>query len=77
MSFMPPAFVRCETCQGARFNRETLDIQFRGLNIAQVLDLSVAQALEIFAAFPRMARALGACATPGWIISSWARPARP
>jgi excinuclease ABC subunit A len=60
MSFLPTASVRCETCQGARFNRETLDVEFRGLNIAQVLDLTVAQALETFAAFPRIARALAA-----------------
>ena len=65
MSFMPPAFVRCETCQGARFNLETLDIQFHDLNIAQVLDLSVGQALEIFAPFPRVARALAALRDTG------------
>jgi excinuclease ABC subunit A len=65
MSFMPPAFVRCETCQGARFNLETLDILFHGLNIAQVLDLSVAQALEIFAPFRRLARALTALRDTG------------
>lgn len=65
MSFMPPAFVRCETCQGTRFNRETLDIQFHGLNIAQVLDLSVGQALETFAAFPKIARALQALSDTG------------
>jgi excinuclease ABC subunit A len=65
MSFMPPAYVRCETCQGARFNLETLDIQLHGLNIAQVLDLSVAQALEIFAPFPRLARALAALRDTG------------
>ncbi len=65
MSFMPPAFTGCQTCQGARFNLETLDIQFHGLNIAQVLDLSVAQALEIFAPFPRLARALAALRDTG------------
>jgi excinuclease ABC subunit A len=65
MSFMPPAYLRCETCQGARFNLETLDVQFHGLNIAQVLDLSVAQALEIFAPFPRVARALAALRDTG------------
>jgi excinuclease ABC subunit A len=65
MSFMPPAYLRCETCQGARFNLETLDVPFHGLNIAQVLDLSVAQALEIFAAFPRLARALAALRDTG------------
>ena len=65
MSFMPPAFVRCETCQGTRFNPETLDIQFHHLNIAQVLDLSVGQALETFAAFPKIARALAALRDTG------------
>jgi excinuclease ABC subunit A len=65
MSFMPPAYLRCETCQGARFNLETLDVTWRGLTIAQVLDLTVAQALEKFAAFPRLARALGALRDTG------------
>jgi excinuclease ABC subunit A len=65
MNFMPPAYQRCETCQGTRFNRETLDIQFHGLNVAQVLDLSVAQALELFTAFPRLARALAALRNTG------------
>jgi excinuclease ABC subunit A len=65
MSFMPPAYVPCETCRGARFDLETLDIQFHGLNIAQLVDLSVAQALEIFAAFPRLARPLAALRDTG------------
>jgi excinuclease ABC subunit A len=65
MSFMPPAYVRCATCQGTRFNPETLDIQFRQLNIAEVLDLSVGQALGTFAAFPRIARALEALRDTG------------
>jgi excinuclease ABC subunit A len=65
MNFMPPAYVRCETCQGTRFNRETLDIQFHGLNIAQALDLSVGQALELLASFPRLARALAALRDTG------------
>jgi len=65
MSFMPPAYVRCETCQGTRFNRETLDIQFHNLNIAEVLDLSVGEALQTFAAFPKIARALEALRDTG------------
>ncbi|HEY3914802.1 MAG TPA: excinuclease ABC subunit A, partial [Verrucomicrobiae bacterium] len=65
MNFMPPAFMRCETCQGTRFNRETLDITLRELNIAQVLDLSVGQALEFFAPYPRIARALEALRDTG------------
>lgn len=60
MNFLPPAFVKCETCAGRRFNPQTLEVTFHGLNIAQVLDLSVAEAREFFAAFPRLRRALDA-----------------
>ena len=60
MNFLPPAFVRCEQCQGTRFNRETLDLTWQGRNIAEVLDLSVAEARDFFAAFPRIHRPLDA-----------------
>jgi len=60
MNFLPPAFVRCETCYGTRFNRETLDIEYGGRNIAQVLDLSVEEAMEFFSGVPRIKRALEA-----------------
>ena len=65
MSFLPPAYVRCETCDGTRFNRETLDVLLQGRNIAQVLDLSVAEALEYFAVYPRIRRALEALRDTG------------
>jgi len=52
--------VRCETCGGTRFNRETLDIEYGGRNIAQVLELSVGEAMEFFTAIPRIKRALQA-----------------
>jgi excinuclease ABC subunit A len=60
MNFLPPAFVRCETCRGTRFSPETLDVEFNGKNIAQVLDLSVEEALEFFAAQRRILRPLQA-----------------
>lgn len=60
MNFLPPAFVRCETCGGTRFNRETLDIEYSGKNIAQVLDLSVEEAIQFFAGVPKIKRALEA-----------------
>jgi excinuclease ABC subunit A len=60
MNFLPPAFVRCETCNGLRFTRETLDIEYGGKNIAQVLDLSVEEALEFFARLPRIRRGIQA-----------------
>jgi excinuclease ABC subunit A len=60
MNFLPPAFVRCETCDGSRFNRETLDIEYAGKNIAQVLDLSVEEAIKFFASVQKIKRALEA-----------------
>ncbi len=60
MNFLPPAFVRCETCDGLRFNRETLDIEYHGKNIAQVLDLSVEEAMEFFSSISKIKRALEA-----------------
>jgi excinuclease ABC subunit A len=60
MNFLPPAFVRCETCGGTRFNRETLDIEYGGKNIAQVLDLSVEEGIQFFASVPKIKRALEA-----------------
>jgi excinuclease ABC subunit A len=60
MNFLPPAFVRCETCSGTRFNRETLDIEYGSKNIAQVLDLSVEEGIQFFAGVPKIKRALEA-----------------
>ncbi|NOS70207.1 MAG: excinuclease ABC subunit A, partial [Verrucomicrobia bacterium] len=60
MNFLPPAFVRCETCDGSRFNRETLDIEYGGKNIAQVLDLSVEEAMAFFSSVQKIKRALEA-----------------
>ncbi len=65
MNFLPPAFVRCETCNGMRFSRETLDIELSGKNIAQVLELCVAEAIEFFGAFPRIRRPLEALRDTG------------
>ncbi|NBV24099.1 MAG: ATP-binding cassette domain-containing protein [Proteobacteria bacterium] len=65
MNFLPPAYVRCEVCNGLRFNPETLDVLFNGRNIAQVLDLSVAEALDFFAAQKRIRRPLEALRDTG------------
>ena len=58
MHFLPDMYVPCDVCQGHRYNRETLDIRYRGRNISEVLDLTVAQALEYFEAVPAIARKL-------------------
>ena len=65
MNFLPPAFVKCEVCGGCRFNRETLDIQFGGKNIAQVLEMSVEEAIDFFASVPRIKRPLQALCDTG------------
>ncbi len=54
MLFMSDAYIECPACQGTRYNRETLEVQFRGLNIAQALDLSVSEAMEQFKNVPRV-----------------------
>ena len=58
MHFLPDIYVRCDLCGGKRYNRETLDICYKGLNIAQVLDLTVEDALGLFSAVPAVARKL-------------------
>ena len=52
MHFLPDVYVVCEVCKGKRYNRETLDIRYKGKNIADVLDLTVAQAIEFFEPIP-------------------------
>ena len=54
MQFLPDVTVPCEVCKGKRYNREALEITFRGKNIAEVLDMTVDQALDFFAAFPKV-----------------------
>jgi excinuclease ABC subunit A len=56
MHFLPDVYVPCEVCKGARYNRDTLDIEFKGKNIAEVLDLPCEEALEFFANQPVIAR---------------------
>ncbi|HET9732655.1 MAG TPA: excinuclease ABC subunit UvrA [Acidimicrobiales bacterium] len=56
MHFLPDIYVPCEVCKGARYNRDTLDITFKGRNIAEVLDMSCEEALEFFSNQPVIAR---------------------
>ena len=58
MHFLPDVYVTCETCKGKRYNRETLEVRFRGLAISDVLDLTVEDALALFANQPRIAQKL-------------------
>jgi excinuclease ABC subunit A len=54
MHFLPPVYVTCESCGGRRYNRETLEINYKGLNIADVLDLTVDEAVTFFRAIPQI-----------------------
>lgn len=54
MHFLPDVYVTCEVCRGKRYNRETLEIKYRGKSIADVLDMSVSEALEFFDKIPRV-----------------------
>jgi len=54
MHFLPDVYVTCEQCRGKRYNRETLDVKFRGMSITEVLDLTVEDALEVFENQPRI-----------------------
>ncbi len=52
MQFLPDVYIECETCHGQRYNRETLQVDFKGKNISQILDLTVEEALDVFAKIP-------------------------
>jgi excinuclease ABC subunit A len=56
MNFLPDVYVPCEVCHGARFNRDTLDIEFKGKNIAEILDMPVAEAVHFFSNQPSIGR---------------------
>ena len=58
MNFLPDVYVPCEVCHGARYNRETLEVHYKGKSIAEVLDMSIEEGLEYFAALPAIARHL-------------------
>ena len=58
MNFLPDVYVNCETCNGKRYNRETLEVRFKGKSIADVLDMTIENAVEFFSEIPRIASKL-------------------
>ncbi|MGH3366158.1 MAG: excinuclease ABC subunit UvrA [Nocardioidaceae bacterium] len=58
MNFLPDVYVPCEICHGARYNRETLEVHYKGKTIAEVLDMPIEEAVDFFAAIPAIARHL-------------------
>ena len=65
MHFLPDVYVICESCRGRRYNRETLDIHYRGKSIADVLDMTIASALDFFKAIPLIAAKLSTLSEVG------------
>ncbi len=65
MHFLPDVYVPCEVCNGKRFNRETLEVLFKGKSIADILDMNVADAHEFFSGVPRLAKQLKTLADVG------------
>ncbi|MFH1422889.1 MAG: excinuclease ABC subunit UvrA, partial [Planctomycetota bacterium] len=58
MHFLPDVYVRCEVCKGKRYNRETLEVKYKGINISEVLDLRICEALELFKNYPALNKIL-------------------
>jgi excinuclease ABC subunit A len=75
MHFLPDIFVTCETCVGRRYNRETLEVLFRGMSIADALDLTVDQGLEQFETIPRVRERLSALSRVGLGYITLGQPA--
>src|SRR6185312_5721939 len=75
MHFLPDIFVTCETCAGRRYNRETLEVLFRGMSIADALDLTVDQGLEQFDTIPRVRERIVALSRVGLGYITLGQPA--
>jgi excinuclease ABC subunit A len=75
MHFLPDVFVTCDTCAGRRYNRETLEVRYRGLSIADSLELTVEQAIPLFEAIPRVRERLDALQKVGLGYLSLGQPA--
>jgi len=58
MHFLPDIYVPCEVCKGTRYNRETLEVSYKGKSVADILDMSVSEALEFFSSLPKLRRKL-------------------
>jgi len=75
MNFLPDVFITCPKCQGRRYNRETLEVRFKGKSISDVLDMDINEALEFFDALPRIKRKLKTLADVGLGYITLGQPA--
>ena len=71
MQFLADVYVECESCHGKRYNRETLEVRYRGRNISEVLELTVSEAKELFTKHPSLLISLKRLMRSDWAISSW------
>ncbi len=75
MHFLPDVYVTCDVCKGKRYNRETLEVQFKGKSISDVLDMTIDEAVEFFSAVPSIRDKMQPCSASGWAMSrSASRP---
>lgn len=75
MNFLPDVYVPCEVCHGKRYNSETLEVQYKGKTIADILDMTVAEGLEFFGALPKITRKLQTIVDVGLGYVSMGQPA--
>lgn len=75
MNFLPDVYVPCEVCHGARYNSETLEVEYKGKNIAEVLEMNVLEALDFFEAIPKIRRKLQTIVDVGLGYVSLGQPA--
>lgn len=75
MQFLPDVYIPCDTCHGKRYNRDTLQIHYKGKNIAEVLDMTIEEALEFFKNIPRISRSLETLYEVGLGYMSLGQPA--
>ena len=73
MHFLPDIYVPCDVCKGKRYNRETLEVKYKGKNISDVLDMTVEEACNFFANLPKIAaQSCKPCRKSALAMSSWA-----
>ena len=77
MHFLPDVYIPCEVCKGKRYNRETLEVKYKGQNIADVLAMTVDEGVEFFESIPRIERRLKVLQDVGLGYINWSQPALP
>ena len=71
MNFLPDVYVHCEKCNGKRYNRETLEVRYKGKSISDVLDMTVDEAVEFFLNVPYIYRKIKVLRKWAWDTSPW------